>query len=433
MPVTAERSHEHVIAEGYMRRLALDWTADGSGNVSYPVEVNGTILRATFKPGTGADEPTANYNVTLNDQETVDVLQGAGATLSATAVKTVMPSYAARSVRKDGAKPDQKHPLDKLLRRRPNGLQNAFTFWRTLFFHAVHTANAYAQIERDGSFRPVALHLLLPEDVKPFRWRPDDASPWQQFYALLPSKTVLPSADVIHLQGLSHDGQAGMDPIALHEAVFQKAGMVQRFTVEFLRKGTLIAGAVEIPGAMDDDQIEQMRAILRKFRAAEGEEDVLILTGGGKLNNTTITPQESQLVEQVSATAKAIAQITGVPVEFLFETADAKYNNNVEIAGQYVVRYCLRPWLEQTESELTTKLLTEAEQDDEYTVRINPGALLRGSTKEQEEVVGNSIKNGVRTANEGRALLDLPPSDDPDANKLKMLGDTNPPKPPPAD
>ncbi len=335
-----------------------------------------------------------------------------------------------RSVRKDGAKPDAKHPIDKLLRRRPNAMQNPYTFWRTLFFHAVHTGNGYARIQRqDGIGQPVALHNLLPEDVRPVRWRLDDNSPWQQFYALLPTGEVLPTADVIHLQGLSHDGMAGIDPIALHESVFQRAAMINRFTVEYLRKGTLIAGAVEIPGMMTDDQIEQMRAVLRRFRGGEGDDDILILTGAGKLNNATVTPQASQLVEQIAATTQAIAQITGVPQEFLMEFRDTKYNNNLEQMGQLVVRYSLRPWIELAESELTSKLLTEAEQDDEYTIRLNPGALLRGSTKEQEEIVGNSVKNGVRTANEGRSLLDLPPSDDPESDKLKTLGDTAPPKP----
>src|SRR5688572_11623149 len=72
-----------------------------------------------------------------------------------------------RSVHKDGSPAETKHPLDKLLRRRPNGYQNSFTFWYTLFGHTFHRGNGYAQIERDGTFRPKALNNLLPEDVYP--------------------------------------------------------------------------------------------------------------------------------------------------------------------------------------------------------------------------------------------------------------------------
>src|SRR4051794_5859413 len=54
-----------------------------------------------------------------------------------------------RSVRKDGAKRaagEPAHPLDKLLQRRPNALQSATIFWRTLFFHAAHLGRGYAEV-----------------------------------------------------------------------------------------------------------------------------------------------------------------------------------------------------------------------------------------------------------------------------------------------
>ena len=95
--------------------------------------------------------------------------------------------------------------------------------------------------------------------------------------------------------------------------------------------------------------------------------------------------------------------------------------------GQDVVRYTFRPWIEQTEDELTTKLLSEAEQDDGYTVRINPDALLRGDTAAVNASATTTVNGGLRTRNEGRALLGLPPDPDPDSDKLKTLGDTSPP------
>src|SRR5688572_17996989 len=41
-----------------------------------------------------------------------------------------------RAVHRDGAEPDTPHRLTKLIGRRPNSYQNAYSFWRTLFFHA---------------------------------------------------------------------------------------------------------------------------------------------------------------------------------------------------------------------------------------------------------------------------------------------------------
>lgn len=333
-----------------------------------------------------------------------------------------------RGVRQDGAKPAAAHPLDGMLKRRPNGYQSPFVFWRTLFFHVAHTANGYARIERDGTFRPIALHNLLPEDVCPFRVQRDDSNSPAQFYVHRPTKTVLPGADVVHLQALSYDGQCGIDPICLHERTFQRAATLEKYQVQFLQNGSIVRGAIEVPVSMTEDQIADVRATLRRFRGSDGEDDVLILTDGAKLNNATLTPQQSQLVEQTAASTKAISQLTGVPPEFLYELSEAKYNTSVEQAGQNVVRYTFRTWIEMAEDELTLKLLTGAEQEQGLTVHINPDALLRGDTKTQVDTVATSVNAGLRSRNEGREVLGLPRDADPESDKLKTLGDTSTPQ-----
>jgi len=335
-------------------------------------------------------------------------------------------------VRQDGAKMDPPHPLDRLLKRRPNPLQNPFVFLRTLFFHAAHTGNGYARIERGGpAFAPVALWNLLPENVIPFRYDPGDGSGMAQYYFHTLDKTAYPAADVIHLQQLGYDGMSGFDPVTLHERTLQRAATLEKYQVQYLRRGTVIRGSVEIPNSLTPEQFEQVRAELRKYSGADVDQDVLILSDGAKFNNSTTSPQQSQLVEQSAATTKQIAQITGVPPEFLFELSEAKYNTSVEQAGQNIVRYCFRPWIEMAEAELTFKLLTEAEQDQGLTIHINPDALLRGDTQTQVNTVVATTNAGLTTRNEGRDRLGLPPDPDPESNKLKTLGDSTPqPKPP---
>ncbi len=332
-----------------------------------------------------------------------------------------------RSVRKDGAKLDVAHPLDKLLNRRPNGYQNALIFWRTLFFHAAHTGNGYARIDREGiTARPAALHNLLPEDVTPFRWEPEEGASPLQFYYHRTTKSAIVGADVLHLQCLSHDGMSAMDPVALHDRAFQRAATIEKFQVQYLKNGTVVRGAVEIPGAMTPEQRQEIRAVLRTYRGGENDDDVMILSDGAKLSNAGVSAQQSQLVEQGAASTKAIAQITGVPPAFLYELSEEKYRNTVEQDGQNVVRYTFRPWIEMVEAELTSKLLTDAEQDGGLTIHINPNALLRGDTKTQVDTVVAAVNGGVRTRNEGRELLGLPPDSDPDSDKLKTLGDATP-------
>lgn len=345
-----------------------------------------------------------------------------------------------RSVRMKGHEgEDDAHPLARLLRRRPNGYQNSFQFWSALFFHATHNGNGYGRIQRGAGYTPVALHNLCPEHVTPFRYQHETHTAGEilQFYLYKPTNgatpQVFPAADVIHLQGMSHDGMAGMDPVELHTRTHQKAATLDNYQTHYLQKGTVIRGSIEVPVGVDEERLEQMQDLLaRQFNGPEAERDILILSDGAKLENKTLTPQQSQLHEQKAATTKDIAQITGVPPQFLFEYGEVKYINTIEQMGQDVVRYCFRLWIEQAEDELTLKLLSIADQDAGHSVRINPEALLRGDTKTQTDTLLAQVAGRVRTPNEARVKLDLPELDDPEADKLKATGDTSPAKAPAA-
>lgn len=325
---------------------------------------------------------------------------------------------------------DADHPLDLLLGRRPNHYQNPFIFWRTLFFHAIG-GNGYALIERNGT-TPRALHNWLPEDVRPVRVTFEDGTV-DQFYHHKPTKRTAHGSDVIHLQTISHDGQAGIDLVGLHDGTIQRATLFDRYVTKYLESGTVIRGTVEIPHHVEDDQLEQIRGeINRHYVGSSADRDLLILTDGAKLNNSTISPQESQLGQQTALSTKQICQILGVPPAFVYELSEEKYRSSVEQDGQNVVRYTFRPWIEQIEDELSIKLLGESDLVAGYTVRINPDALLRGDSKTQSDTLTAQVGAGIRTPNESREALDLPRSTDAEADRLKRQGDTAPQQPTPA-
>lgn len=71
-------------------RIELAWTSDSSGNATYTTAgVNGTILRFVTDPGSTA--PTDNYDVTLSDENGVDVLSGLGANRDASNTEESLP------------------------------------------------------------------------------------------------------------------------------------------------------------------------------------------------------------------------------------------------------------------------------------------------------------------------------------------------------
>src|SRR5439155_5117906 len=143
------------------------------------------------------------------------------------------------------------------------------------------------------------------------------------------------------------------------------------------------------------------------------------LTGGAKLNNSTIPPEQSQLLQSRQFAVIDMCRILRVPPHVVYDLGRATWAN-VESMGIEVVKYSLRPWVEKAEQELSSKLLTQKEQDDGYYIRYSVDSLLRGDTATQTNTTLALVNGGILTCNEGRARLDLPPLDDPAANTLRV-------------
>ncbi len=74
-------------------KITLDWLSDSSGDVSgvFAEGVSGEILRVTFIPDGRGTAPTNLYDVTLEDEDGIDVLQTLGANLSSTVTTSIVP------------------------------------------------------------------------------------------------------------------------------------------------------------------------------------------------------------------------------------------------------------------------------------------------------------------------------------------------------
>jgi len=336
-----------------------------------------------------------------------------------------------RCVQLKCVEPPKPHPLDQLLNK-PNRLQTGYIFFQTLFFHLVHSYNGYAKIERDAVGNPIGLHNMLPEAVRPFRvlldgYEPMDPAGWLQFYMNMLTGETLPSDDVIHLMDISHDGMMALNPTDLHLSTMQRATSLDKYQTKFLMNGTVVRGVIVFKDQLSPEQLLEVRTKIRtQYMGPEAEDDLLILDNGGEFQNATLSPKDSELNAQASYSVKDIARITDVPPEFLYEMSDAKYNDNAENAGDFVVRFTFRPIIEMAEAEFTAKLLSPSDQAAGYKLNLNTAALQRGDTAAITTTESQLVGAGIKTRNEARKAMGLPQSKDPDADKLKTSGDTSP-------
>jgi HK97 family phage portal protein len=321
------------------------------------------------------------------------------------------------------AKATESHPLDKLLKRKSNSQQTSHAVLKCWYYHGEHFGNGYLYIRHDPiTANVIGLYNLMPVDVIPYRLVPENGSLFDStiWYWHGPSKSAFPAGDVLHYRPqVSYDGLVGYSPELMFSPIFTRAQMLEVYQTKYLRNGSMIRGSIEFPAGTTKEQAAEIINTVKQFRASTGERDIIALFGGAKLTNTTISPVDSQLSEQDSNITKKIAQITGVPQRLLMDTSDTKYNAaEVEAIGQDVVRFCFRPRLELVEAELSTKLLTEDEQDSGLSIRLDTSALIRGDTAVEMTVATQGVAGGLLTKNEGRTQIGEPAVTDPSADKL---------------
>lgn len=311
------------------------------------------------------------------------------------------------------------HPVTRLMSRKINPFTTPIVVWETWIAHAVVHGNGYLHIRRAAGQQPQALTNIDPETVTPFRVLEGEAmGQWYQVRAR-GKNYILPASDVLHLPGLGFDGMCGYPVVQLMAETLELAKNTQKFGAKFLKKGTQLQGSIEIPAIATKEQVEQIQEGLRRNHTGiESQSSFVVLSGGATLKNTTLSPQSSQLLESMNFSVTDICRMLRVAPQHVYQLDRATWGN-AEVMGMETVKYCLRSWIEKSEMELMSKLLTEREQDSGLYIRFDIDALLRGDTV-QNEILVKQVNGGIRTANEARYLLDLPPDPDPTSNKLRV-------------
>ena len=105
-----------------------------------------------------------------------------------------------------------------------------------------------------------------------------------------------------------------------------------------------------------------------------------------------------------------IARVTGVPRPLLM-VDETSWGSGIQALGQFFVQYALGPWFEAWQQAAERSLLVGAEKE-QFSVKFNPGALLRGSTKDQGDFFAKALgaggQPGWMSTNEVRRLNDMP-------------------------
>jgi HK97 family phage portal protein len=252
------------------------------------------------------------------------------------------------------------HPLYKLLRDAPNPEMDSMVFRRTMQTHLLLWQNAYAEIERDGIGRPVALWPLVPESVRLYR----DRSRALQYRVRNPSgtETDISPDDMLHLVGHSHDGSVGCSLVQNARESLALGLAAERFGGSFFGNGATFGGVLSFPGPkpsdLDDKNFREM--LNARHQGVERAHKLLALYNGATYARMGVPPNDAQFLETRVFQIREVARWFKIPPHKLADLADATFSN-VEHQNLDYFGSCLRPWLALWEQQLTRKLVARLE------------------------------------------------------------------------
>jgi HK97 family phage portal protein len=214
------------------------------------------------------------------------------------------------------------------------------------------------------------------------------------------------SSDVWHVRAYAQPGAVlGMSPVAFASESIGLGLAAQRYGAEYFDAGGVPVGTLDVESEQwDETANDSLTEVWRKWRSEGRKRGRVPILRGVKFNPVSINPEESQFLETQKFNVSQIARVYGVPPEMVAgEAGNSLTYANVEQRSLDFLTYAINPWLVRLDHALGALLPST------LSVKLNPDALLRSTTKERYEAHEIALRAGFLTVDEVRELEDLPP------------------------
>lgn len=319
------------------------------------------------------------------------------------------------------------HPLYRLLHREPNNYQTAFDFRTLMQLRALVKGNAYALIIRSKDVRTNRNKIVQLVPLDPDKVTIQQNDDWSVSYTYRPSQgaaRVYKGQEVFHLRGLSLDGLSGLSIVKQARDAIGLSISAELAAGRLFKNGAFVGGMLKHPGKLSDPAFERLKQSMAEKEGAENAGKTLIGEEGLEWVSIGQNARDAQLIEVRKMQVEEIARVTGVPRPLLM-VDETSWGSGIEALGRFFVQYALGPWFEAWQQAAERSLL-DGDEKDLFSVKFNPAALLRGSTKDQADFFAKALgaggAPGWMSQNEVRSINDMPETADGDAVSKGAMG-----------
>lgn len=310
------------------------------------------------------------------------------------------------------------HKLYRVLHDSPNFDQTAVDFWEFVCASIELWGNAYARIERSGGnitgLHPIAPSLVsvrrLSSGTIEYRWTEDGRA------------YVETDRTVLHIRGFGGNPLGGMSTLHFGRNSFSLARAIDRSAGGMFKNGLRPSGVLTFEKWLSPEQRAlSEEKLTEKFLGAMNAGRPLILEGGTKWEQLTITPEDAQMLESRGFSIEEICRFFGVPPHMVGHTDKAtSWGTGLEQQTLGFQKFTLRRRLKRIEQALEKQLLTPLDRAAGLTIEFNLEGLLRGDSESRAAFYQSGLANGWMTINEVRALENLPAVQGGEVPRMQM-------------
>lgn len=290
-----------------------------------------------------------------------------------------------------------------VLHSRPNDVMTPRDFWSTMIMHWAMRGNAYAQIIRDSSGDLISLWPLSPDQTEVFV---DKNGQVAYKYQKDGQTYILGVNDVFHIKDIGN-GLIGLSKLSFMSSSVKEATDTQKFATANAENYGKPSGILTVDHILKKDkngvnERDRIRQSLYDFRTG-GSSKIVVLEADMKFNPVTLTPEESQLIENRRFSVEEICRWFGVPPILIGASGATTWGSGISEITSGFVKFTIGPMLVSIEQALRSRVFT---LDERMTMQaeFSLDALMRGDITSRYQAYATAVQNGFKTRNEVRQL-----------------------------
>ena len=297
---------------------------------------------------------------------------------------------------------DERHPLELVLRLKPNERVNSFDFWKAAVVEMLLHGNAYIYPYFNADNEITRLYLI-PNGACTYDKETDTYTISDDVNNLF---TTCNGWRIVHLKNLSLDGGfTGVSTLTYAQKVLGVGGNLDSLQLDSFATGSTLRGfisgdsnLVQGFGAPQDDQLNAVKDNITTQLTSGAK--IFTLPGTMKFNQLSLSPSDLQLVESKNLNVLDICRFFGVHPDRVFQSSSTNYKGS-ESAQTAFMTDTLFPLINKIETELTVKLIPNG-MIGNYRVKFNLDDYYISDMGAKADYYTKMISAGVLTPNEVR-------------------------------